>query len=55
MQSLAGCEQSKLLDLQEFFNIINMGNNQLIRIKKRIIQLLNELVKNKIIHNELVI
>lgn len=55
MQSLACSEQSKLLDLQEFFNRINVRNNQLIQIKKRIIQLLNELVENKIIHNELII
>jgi hypothetical protein len=55
MQSLACSEQSKLLDLQEFFNRINVRNNQLIQIKKRIIQLLNELVENKIIHNEVII
>ena len=36
--------------LQKFFNTINLPNNQLIQIK---IQLLNELVDNKIIKTEL--
>jgi len=53
MKSLAVSEQEKILDIQEFFNTINVPNNQLIQIKKSIIQLLNELVENKIIHNEL--
>ena len=52
MKSLAVHEQEKRLDLGEFFNKINVPNNQLIQIKKNIIQLLNELVENKIIHNE---
>ena len=42
MQSLACSEQTKLLDLQEFFNRINVRNNQLIQIKKRIIH--NEVI-----------
>ena len=45
-------EQEKLLDHQEFFNTINVWNNQLIQIKKNLIQLLKELVENQIIHNE---
>ena len=52
MKSFAVSEQEKLLDLQEFFNTINVRNNQLIQIKKNLIQLLNELVGNQIIHNE---
>ena len=40
------------MDLEEFFNPINLRNNQLIQIKKNIIQLLNELAENKIIQNE---
>ena len=52
IKSLAVSEQEKTLDLQEFFNPINPRNNQLIRIKKNIIQLLNKLVENKIIQNE---
>ena len=52
MKSLAVHEQEKRLDLDEFFNRVNVANNQLIQIKKSIIQLLNELVENKIIHNE---
>jgi len=52
MKSLAVHEQEKRLDLDEFFNRVNVPNNQLIQIKKSIIQLLNELVENKIIYNE---
>lgn len=40
------------MDLEEFFNPINLRNNQLIQIKKNIIQLLNELTENNIIQNE---
>ena len=52
MKSLAVSEQKKTLDLEEFFNPINFRNNDLIQIKKRMIQLLNELVETQIIHNE---
>lgn len=52
MKSLAVHEQEKKLNLDEFFNKVNVSNNQLIKIKKSIIQLLDELVKNKIIDNE---
>ena len=55
MRSLAVSEQEKKLDLEEFFKPINVRNNQLIQIKKNIIQLLNELVDNRIIQNEVVI
>jgi len=55
MKSLAVSEREKRLDLEEFFEPINVRNNQLIQIKKRIIQLLNELVENKNIQNEVVI
>ena len=53
MKSLAVSKQEKILNLQEFFNRINVSNNQLINIKQNIIQLFNELVENKIIQNEL--
>lgn len=53
MEALAVHEQKKVLDLQEFFNIINVSNKHCIKIKERIIQLLKELVKYKIIHNQL--
>jgi hypothetical protein len=53
MKSLAVSGQEKILDLEEFFNTINVENNQLIKIKKNMIQLLKELVKDKIIHNQL--
>ena len=48
IESLAVNEQEKFLDLEEFFNRINVRNNQLIRIKKSMIELLKELVENKI-------
>ena len=51
MKSLAVSDQTKRLDLEEFFNTINVRNNPLIQIKKNIIQLLNELVENNIIQN----
>jgi hypothetical protein len=40
------------LDLEEFLNTINVRNDPLIQIKKNLIQLLSELVENKIIQNE---
>ena len=49
---LAVSEQKKILHLEEFFNTINVGNNPLIQIKKNLIELLSELVSNKMIHNE---
>lgn len=39
------------MGLEEFFILINLWNNQLIKIKKNIIQLLNELAENNIIQN----
>ena len=52
MKSLAVRQPEKRLDLDEFFKRVNVPNKQLIQIKKSIIQLLNELVENQIIHNE---
>ena len=52
MKSLSVSEREKKLDLEEFFKPINVRNNQLIQIKKSIIQLLNELVENRIIQNK---
>ena len=40
------------MDFEEFFNAINLRNDSLIQIKKNLIQLLIELVENKIIQNE---
>ena len=51
MKSLAVSKPEKTLDLEEFFILINLRNNQLIEIKKNIIQLLNELAENNIIQN----
>ena len=39
--------------MENFFNTISVRNNQLIKIKENFIQLLKELLKNKIIHNRL--
>ena len=47
MKSLAIRNQKKILDLEEFFNTINVRNDRLINI-----QLLNELVVNEIIENK---
>ena len=44
--------QEKILDLEQFFNKIHVSNNPLIKIKKNMIELLNELVINKTIQNE---
>ena len=52
MQSLAVSDQEKRLYLEEFFNTISVRNDPLIQIKKNLIQLLSELVENKIIQNE---
>jgi hypothetical protein len=53
MKSLAVSKQEKILNLEKFFNTINVRNDQLIKIKESMIQLLQELVKDKIIHNQL--
>lgn len=53
MKSLAVSNQEKILNLEKFFNTINVRNDQLIKIKESMIQLLQELVKDKIIHNQL--
>jgi hypothetical protein len=52
MKSLSVREPEKRLDLDEFFKRVNLPNKQLIQIKKSIIQLINELIENQIIHNE---
>ena len=46
MKLLVVSEREKKLDLEEFFKPINVRNDQLLKIKKSIIQLLNELIKN---------
>lgn len=51
MKSLAVSKPEKTLDLEELFNPINLRNNQLIEIKKNIIQLLSKLTENNIIKN----
>ena len=55
LKSLAVSERGKKLDLEEFFSPLNVRNSQLIQIKKNILQLLNELVGNRIIQNEVII
>ena len=51
MKSLAISDKKKRLDLEKFFNTINVRNDPLIQIKKNLILLLIELVENKIIRN----
>lgn len=53
MKSLAVRAKEKIFDSEEFFNPINVRNDDLIKIKENIIQLLKELVKEKIIYNQL--
>ena len=55
MKSLAVSDQKKRLNIEEFFNTINVRNDPLIQIKKNLIRLLSELVENKITQNEVVI
>ena len=52
MKSLAVSDKNKTIDLEEFFNTINIRNDPLIQIKKNLIRLLSELVENRIIQNE---
>ena len=52
MKSLAVSEREKILDLKEFFNTISLPNTALIQIKKSLIQLLSELVENRILQDE---
>lgn len=53
MKSLAVSKQEKILNLEEFFNTINVSNKRLVGIKESLIQLLKELVKDRIIYNQL--
>lgn len=53
IKALAASDRKKILDLQEFFNAINVSNNHSVVIKESIIYLLKELVKDKIIHNQI--
>ena len=49
MKSLAVSDQKKKLYLEEFSNTINVCNDPLNQTKKNLIQLLSELVENKVI------
>jgi predicted oxidoreductase len=53
MKSLAIRDKEKIFDSEEFFNPINVRNTDLIKIKENMIQLLKELLKKKIIYNQL--
>ena len=55
MKSLAVNNEKKILDLEDFFNTMNIRNDPLIQLKKNLIQLLNELVEKKIIQNKVVL
>ena len=54
MKSLAVSNQEKTLDLEEFFNRVNVSNNnRLVGIKKNMIELFNELVESNLIQNKI--
>lgn len=53
IKALAINRQNKSLDLEKLFSTVNVSNTNLIKIKKQTIKLLKELVKHKIIHNQL--
>ena len=53
IKALTVSDQKKILDLQEFFNAINVSNKRLVIIKESILYLLKALVKDKIIHNQI--
>lgn len=53
IKALAVKNRKKILDLQEFFNAINVSNKRLVAIKVSIIYLLEELVKDSVIHNKI--
>ena len=53
LRSLAVSKQEKILNLEEFFNTINVSNKRLVGIKESLIQLLKELVEDRIIDNQL--
>ena len=55
MKSLAVHAQEKKLNLDKFFDQVNVSNKQLIKIKKNIIKLLKELVEDRIIDDEIVL
>jgi hypothetical protein len=53
IQSLAVSDLQKTFDVQEFFYQISTSNTQMIQVKKQFIDLLQELVQDKIIKFEL--
>lgn len=53
IKTLTVHNSKKKLDLHEFFDLINVRNNQLVKIKKNILRLLNTLVENKIIRDDI--
>jgi hypothetical protein len=55
LRALAVNEQEKVLNLENFFNGINANSNQRLKIKKSLLQLLQELVKVNIISDDLII
>lgn len=53
IKALATNTETKLLDLQELFSVVNASNNNLIKLKRQIINLLKELLAYQIIHSQL--
>jgi len=55
LKSLAVHAQEKKLNLDKFFDQVNVPNKQLVKIKKNIVKLLNELVESRIVDDEIVL
>ena len=53
IKALATNTETKLLDLQELFSVVNASNNNLIKLKRQIINLLKELLAYQIIYSQL--
>ena len=55
LKALAVSDQEKTMNMEQYFNEINICSDQLPKIKENIVQLLKELLENKIIYDHLII
>jgi hypothetical protein len=46
-------DQQKKLDIQELFERVSVSNSRMVRVKEKLIQLLQELVENKSLRPEI--
>jgi hypothetical protein len=53
IQSLSVKDQQKKLDIQELFERVSVSNSRMVRVKEKLIQLLQELVENKSLRPEI--